>query len=561
MRFALHSALAFAIAFAFAQSAVAQYPSPNYQYPNSGQRYSLPNQGQSAQYGYQYPSTSVAASQNNINPVGYQPAGNYGFNAQEELQNPGANLPLNPTPPQPMQTQPMQGPAPFQPQPEMNHYGPTPAAQGHYHDHVHTGDNCPTCNSGMHSAPVTSNWPGTPCVACGSSPCMCGGQGGGFAGGFGNGFARNAFGGNYFAGPQVGIGAGGLRNGGWFGGAGVLFFQRDYESDVPLSYMPAMPREDVLTSNSADLQSMVGVEASIGRCMNNGWAWQLTYWNIFQDSAMASASGMPDTRLRDLQYISYTPAGYAGDTVYNWFNNAADHRVRRENEFHNIELSFFRGGLNSGIGTGLAYGGGCGSPACGSGSCGCGAPAANCWDFNWMVGPRFFKFDEFFQYAASVPGGFTYMEPREIFYDVETENNLIGVQLGGTANRSFGRCWSLFAGTKFGIYNNRIQHYSRIYGPSGDAMVNTGSYNGSAFSVRSTKDDLAVLGEMNVGVRYQFSKCWRATIGYRAMAATGIALAPDQMTKSLEYLPAVQRIDSDGSLLLHGGFAGLEFRR
>jgi hypothetical protein len=66
---------------------------------------------------------------------------------------------------------------------------------------------------------------------------------------------------------------------------------------------------------------------------------------------------------------------------------------------------------------------------------------------------------------------------------------------------------------------------------------------------------------MNFGLGYQISSCWRFGAGYRVVAASGVALAPNQIvTDTFIDIPGVQRVDSNGSLLLHGGYANLEFR-
>ena len=510
---------------------------------------------------FQYPSSLLEPFRANARPVSYpthQPAINNPAVNNSAVNHNGWQDPyggLNPP----------AGQSPLQPQPEQ-----LPASPPNY-DGSGMQQPMPGSNPGMmgwqgdpnmgqgygYADPGNAGYGATGCQNCGNPGCNGGCLGGSFnqAMEVGRSFFQPNCGDGcvsgscYSAAPCCG------PRGYWFGGIGGLIMFRDYESNVYLSYWPTDPRNNVMTSRNAELGSMGGYEASIGRTMCNGWAWMATYWGLAQDSDTASVGGMPQTRLMGLSYLNYTPAGFGGDNVYNWYNNAANHRIIRENEFHNLEINFFRGcstgcGTNFGAGA-IGMGSGCGPVACNTG------PA---WNFQWLAGARFFKFDEYFQYASSVDGSYTYM-PRELYYDIETENNLVGFQLGGLAQRAFGRCWSLYAGTKMGIYNNRINYYSRIYGPSGDAVVNTGSYNGTAYNVRSTKDDLALLGELNVGARYQFARCWRATIGYRAIAATGIALAPNQIPYDFSYIPGVRYIDSDGSLILHGAYAGIEFRR
>lgn len=381
-------------------------------------------------------------------------------------------------------------------------------------------------------------------------------------------------------------GAAAPRGGVWFGGAYGLLMQRRYESPVYLSIDPGMPSVSNLSSTDANLGTMGGMEVAFGRQMCNGWAWQVSYWGLFQENAQVRVNNMPDTMLSGLSMLTYDPMGYAADTVQNYYNAADSHEIVRSNEFHNVELNFIRyniafpsfgAGIGSGVGAGLVGGGrgacgvgGCGTGACGTGSCGTGAcgldacssgcgPTSS-WSGSMFAGARFFKFDEFFSYRSTINGLYNY-DVRDMFYDIDLENNLVGFQLGGNVNYALGCRWNVFAGTKLGIYNNHITHYSRIYGVSGNAMVNSGAYAGEDYAIRSSTNNFSFLSEFNLGLGYQISPCWRAVGGYRLMGATGIALAPNQIPHSFSYLPGVGKINDDGSLLLHGAFVGLEFAR
>lgn len=363
------------------------------------------------------------------------------------------------------------------------------------------------------------------------------------------------------------------RGGVWFGGAYGLLMQRRYESPVYLSIDPGMPSVSNLSSTDANLGTMGGMEVAFGRQMCNGWAWQVSYWGLFQENSRVRVNNMPDTMLSGLSMLTYDPMGYAADTVQNYYNAADSHEIVRSNEFHNVELNLIRyniafpsfgGGIGSGVGAGLCgNGGNCGVGSCGTGACGadaCGTSCGSAWTGSMFAGARFFKFDEFFSYRSTINGLYNY-DVRDMFYDIDVENNLVGFQLGGNVNRTLGCRWNLFAGTKLGIYNNHITHYSRIYGVSGNAMVNSGAYAGEDYAIRSSSDTFSFLSEFNLGLGYQISPCWRAVGGYRLMGATGVALAPNQIPTSFSYLPGVGKINNDGSLLLHGAFVGLEFSR
>jgi hypothetical protein len=47
--------------------------------------------------------------------------------------------------------------------------------------------------------------------------------------------------------------------------------------------------------------------------------------------------------------------------------------------------------------------------------------------------------------------------------------------------------------------------------------------------------------------------------GYRALAVTGIALPSAQIPNNFEDVFGVAQIDSNGSMILHGAFLGVEY--
>jgi hypothetical protein len=73
----------------------------------------------------------------------------------------------------------------------------------------------------------------------------------------------------------------------------------------------------------------------------------------------------------------------------------------------------------------------------------------------------------------------------------------------------------VFADSNFGLYNNHINAYQRVYSSGGDIReVETGR----DATYRSNKDDLAFLGELRLGGSYDLSCNWRAVLAYRAVA-------------------------------------------
>jgi hypothetical protein len=257
-------------------------------------------------------------------------------------------------------------------------------------------------------------------------------------------------------------------------------------------------------------------------------------------------------------------------------------RVRTNFEASNLELNIIRfpvcemscGG--GGCGGGYGYAGGCDAGGCGEYGHGYGAygceeecmPSA--FSMYGACGMRYFRADEDFMYAneftewaAGAPDkpvhdGFHYDESNELFYDVEVENHLVGAQAGWTMNYCVACKWNFFCNSNFGLYNNHINHYQRMF-TGGDGTIRFAG-SGETFSVRSDKDDIAFLGELRLGGSYDVTCHWRAVAAYRAVAVAGIATATDQIPEEFTNREYVQMIDSDNSLIVHGFQVGAECR-
>jgi hypothetical protein len=153
--------------------------------------------------------------------------------------------------------------------------------------------------------------------------------------------------------------------------------------------------------------------------------------------------------------------------------------------------------------------------------------------------------------------GTDWMPVDDMFHDILVENDLVGFQLGANMNYCVACKWNVFADTNFGLYNNHISHYQRVYGESGPA---TYIEEGRDATVRSSKDDIAFLGELRLGGAYDISCHWRAVLAYRAVAIAGVALATDQIKPEMSNWAETARIDSNGSIIIHGVQAGFECR-
>jgi hypothetical protein len=187
-----------------------------------------------------------------------------------------------------------------------------------------------------------------------------------------------------------------------------------------------------------------------------------------------------------------------------------------------------------------------------------------------MCGVRYFRMDDDFYlanefaewsggaYDQPIYDGFNGNSSNELYYDINVDNNLIGPQVGWNMNYCVGSKWNFFCNSTFGIFNNYIEHYQRVWG-GGDGWVQN-AQTGRTYVVNSDKDDISFLGELRLGGSYDITCNWRAVLAYRALAITGVANSVDQIPTDFTNPQYASIIDSDSSIIVHGVQVGTEFR-
>ena len=213
--------------------------------------------------------------------------------------------------------------------------------------------------------------------------------------------------------------------------------------------------------------------------------------------------------------------------------------------------------------------GGCNGNACdGDGGCGCGP--SSCFQMYGSCGVRYFHIDDTLAYDTEfgewsggaydhgVYDGFTYDNSNELCYDIDINNNLVGPQLGWTMDYSYCCRWNVFLNSSFGIFDNHMTQWQRMWSGGGGAVQFAGT--GESFNVRSNKDNVSFLGELRAGVAYDLTCHWRAVAAYRAVAMTGIATSTGQIPDNFSSRAEVAEINSDNSLVVHGVQVGAECR-
>jgi hypothetical protein len=250
--------------------------------------------------------------------------------------------------------------------------------------------------------------------------------------------------------------------------------------------------------------------------------------------------------------VNYAGLEYAGQDVNDFYNYQSPvtgpgtetvlaQRVRTNFQAQNLELNFLRLPLLTGC--------------CSYDSC---DPA---FTLTGLCGVRYFSFDDDLEFATEWDEGNPFDGWRngtnELFHDIQMENQLIGFQLGANMNYVVAARWNAFWDTSFGVYNNYITQYQRMYNPFSGTNA-TYAQDGREAVVNSSKNDIAFLGEMRIGGGYLFTPNWRGILAYRAIAVSGVALSPDQIKPEYGSWANTALIDADGSLIVHGIQAGFE---
>ena len=207
------------------------------------------------------------------------------------------------------------------------------------------------------------------------------------------------------------------------------------------------------------------------------------------------------------------------------FDNAREHRIWRSDEVHNLEINLLHQNV---------YAGQHGS------------------QLTFLAGARYFKFDEGLIFG-SVSSGNEFGSAggvNEAYLEVQTEDNLVGFQVGAQCDHYFTPCLSLYATPKIGIYGNNMNATSRLY--RGDGL--------EVFNIDGQKSDFSMLGQLDVGLNYTIGCNTRLFGGYRALAVSGIALSDQQIPPFLADTAGFATLESNADLILHGAFAGVEVR-
>ena len=176
----------------------------------------------------------------------------------------------------------------------------------------------------------------------------------------------------------------------------------------------------------------------------------------------------------------------------------------------------------------------------------------------WLTGIRWFHYDEYLRYNSEQLGQGTNRESDELWLEIKTKNDLVGWQVGGQLTYALSKSFVLMGSSRFGVYNNHITAWQGVHSGDGTyAVFNSGAAAGNAYNITATRNALAFLGEIDLGVRWQITNCIAARAGYRAMGISGVATTDDQISRDFSCPCHANHINLS-SIALHGMYVGGE---
>ena len=401
-------------------------------------------------------------------------------------------------------------------------------------------------------------------------------------------------------------------------GRELISFMVPDETAITTPYYPVSTLETLKTAD-AGTDPQWGGEVRFGATFGSGlgcgcqpFAWEVGYWGLDEDETSASMlitsplTAGADSRIygfRNMAGLEYDRDGAGTTYAYRPLNDYYDHqvpvenpapddirvvgqRVRQRFQAQNVEINIWKfgtptctsplmgGRLSGALGAGL--GSNCGSD-CGT-ACGTTCSTGSCrpprrFFINGLCGIRYLRLDDDLNIATQfttvdgtgVPNtgeptdytGFP-ADDNTILEDIETDNQMVGFQLGCSMNWLVGCKWNFFADSNFGVYGNQIDVYQRVYSPGGGIIRFEGT--GGDATIRSSEESVAFLGEARLGAGYQLTCNCRATAAFRVIAISGVALSVEQIPGDFSNAELVSYIDSNDSIVLHGLQTGLEWK-
>ena len=314
----------------------------------------------------------------------------------------------------------------------------------------------------------------------------------------------------------------------WVLGVNALILERDLDGNRLFSFNPADSTQ-TLSSRDADPGDTGGVDVTLATRTSTGMGFEARYWGLYPSSTTGILQGNPATAINGLSQIDD-----GGVALSDSFNTSDFHSLTRNYSFNNVELNLLRNARSY-------------------------TPFGRNMTFERLYGFRYMQFNESLEYA-----GVSASNPIiRSALNSSVENSMFGFQTGGRGEwQLYNRISFAFAG-KLGVFNNRAR--TGIVATNQDSslafsrpLITDGPNAGAEFEFGDTRDDLTVMGELDLGLIYQMSRRSRLRVGYRLLGVSDIADAARNIPANFNDTSVLSSANTDGDLVFKGGYAGVE---
>ena len=314
----------------------------------------------------------------------------------------------------------------------------------------------------------------------------------------------------------------------WVLGINVPIFDRDFDGDRLFSFNPS-DLTQTLSSNDADPNGTSGIEINLATRSSSGLGFEARYWGLYASATTDVLGGTPTTAINGLSQISD-----GGVALSETFNTSDFHSLTRDYSFNNVELNLLQNGNTY-------------------------APLGRNLSVEWLYGFRYMQFNESLEYAGVSSSNSVVRSAL----NSSVENSLFGFQTGGRGEWQLYKRFSFAFGGKLGLFNNRARTNLVATNQSSDLtfsrpLISSGPNSGAEFDFGDTKDDLSLMGELDLGLIYQMSHRSRFRIGYRVLGVSDIADSQRNIPADFTNTTVLGSADTDGDLVFRGGYVGFE---
>jgi hypothetical protein len=300
----------------------------------------------------------------------------------------------------------------------------------------------------------------------------------------------------------------------WYVIADVMALKRDPSDERPIATRDT-PTDVVLSTSDLRNEFEAGLRVLVGRQLSEWYSVEASYFGLMTWNAQAAVRDTTTNALGTAGNL-FSPFTNFGDPAVAGFDFNSLAAIENRSSLDNFELNL-RQRIDlppTGMGAAITY------------------------------GVRFMDLSERFSYrteSASPLGG------SIADLDVETDNDLVGFQLGSILEfRVEERGWVVVEMKGVVAHNDADQATSGSIGA------------GTAIDSARGETRTAFVGDISVAAVYQFTPRLLGRIGYQSMWVDGVALASENLQADPNLLVlGPPQLAHDGSIVYHGPFAGL----